>query len=354
MVEIKEWGSSPSGKQILQYIMRNSHGTEVRLTNVGASICGVRFADRDGNFDEVALGYANGVDYIGDIATCGKTVGRVANRIKLGHLEVEGKTYQLEINNLANHLHGGTNGYANLVWQSRIDGECVVFTLHSPDGDQNYPSAVDVEVRYSLSEENELIFTYDADSDGTTPFMLTNHAYWNLSGEASGDILDHELLLHASKALEMTIDHIPTGEIINIVGTPLDFTSWRRFGDDITAEYQMINKKGGYGHFLPRDEWQKGELKEIGILRDAKSGRAVRFLSTQAGCMVYTGNKLSIDCPETISGGRYADYAGVAIECQGYVDAVNNPHFPSIMLHKGEHYHERTIYQFITEKRTIG
>ncbi len=349
MISVKEWGVAPSGEQILQYVLTNTKGTEVRLTNVGASICGVRFADRDGNMDEVLLGYANGVDYIGDTATCGKTVGRVANRIKLGHLEVEGKTYQLEINNLANHLHGGTGGYANLVWQSRVEGECVVFTLHSPDGDQNYPSAVDVEVRYSLSEDNELIFTYDADSAGTTPFMLTNHAYWNLSGEASGDILDHELLLHASKSLEMTIDHIPTGKILDIVGTPLDFTSWRRFGDDIAAEYQMIDKKGGYGHFFPRDEWQKGELKDIGVLRDQKSGRAVRFLSTQAGCMVYTGNKLSINCPETISGGRYANYAGVAIECQGYVDAVNNPHFPSIMLHKGEHYHEKTIYQLRVE-----
>lgn len=348
MVEVKDWGTAPSGEKILQYLLRNDCGTEVRLTNVGASICGVRFADRGGNFDEVLLGYAKGEDYIGDTATCGKTVGRVANRIKLGHLEVEGKVYQLEINNLANHLHGGTGGYANLVWQSRVEGESVAFTLHSPDGDQNYPSAVDVEVRYELTAGNELIFTYDADSDGTTPFMLTNHAYWNLSGENSGDILDHELLLHSSQSLEMTIDHIPTGKILDIVGTPLDFTSWRRFGDDIATEYQMIDKKGGYGHYFPRDDWRKGELQEIGVLRDSKSGRVVRFLSTQVGCMVYTGNKLSINCPETISGGRYANYAGVAIECQGFVDAVNNPHFPSIMLHKGEHYREKTIYKFET------
>ena len=346
MVKVENWGVAPTGEQILLYTLTNGRGTEVRLTNVGASICGVRFADGEGRLDEVLLGYANGVDYIGDTATCGKTVGRVANRIKLGHLEVEGKTYQLEINNLANHLHGGTGGYANLVWQSRVEGESVVFSLHSPDGDQNYPSAVDVEVRYTLTESDELSFTYDADSDGTTPFMLTNHAYWNLSGEASGDILDHELLLHSSTSLEMTLDHIPTGKILDVVGTPLDFSSWRRFGDDIAAEYQNIDKKGGYGHFFPRDEWRKGELQEIGLLRDKRSGRAIRFLSTQAGCMVYTGNKLSVNCPETLSGGRYANYAGVAIECQGFVDAVNNPHFPSIMLHKGEHYHEQTIYKF--------
>ena len=346
MVKVENWGVAPTGEQILLYTLKNSRGTEVRLTNVGASICGVRFADGEGRVDEVLLGYANGVDYIGDTATCGKTVGRVANRIKLGHLEVEGKTYQLEINNLANHLHGGTGGYANLVWQSKIEGESVVFSLHSPDGDQNYPSAVDVEVRYTLTESDELSFTYDADSDGTTSFMLTNHAYWNLSGEASGDILDHELLLHSSTSLEMTLDHIPTGKILDVVGTPLDFSSWRRFGDDIAAEYQNIDKKGGYGHFFPRDEWRKGELQEIGVLRDKRSGRAIRFLSTQAGCMVYTGNKLSVNCPETLSGGRYANYAGVAIECQGFVDAVNNPHFPSIMLHKGEHYHEQTIYKF--------
>jgi len=346
VIELKDWGIAPSGEKIMQYILRNKRGTEVRLTNVGASICGVRFADRNGEFDEVLLGYANGADYIGDAATCGKTVGRVANRIKLGHLEVEGKTYQLEINNLANHLHGGTGGFANCIWQSQIENESILFSLHSPDGDQNYPSAVDVEVRYTLSEDNELILTYDADSDGTTPLMLTNHAYWNLSGENSGDILDHEVLLHASHSLEMTIDHIPTGKILDIVGTPLDFTKWRRLGQDISTPYQNIDKKGGYGHYFSLDNWQKGELKEMGVLRDKKSGRAVRFITTQAGCMVYTGNKLSINCPETISGGRYANYAGVAIECQGFVDAVNNPHFPSIMLHKGEHYHEKTIYKF--------
>ena len=345
-ITIQKWGVAPSGEDILQYILRNDVGTEVRLTNVGASICGVRFADKYGVLDEVLLGYAKGEDYVGDTATCGKTVGRVANRIKRGHLEVEGNIYQLEINNQVNHLHGGTGGYANLVWRSKVEDNKVVFSLHSPDGDQNYPSAVDVEVCYTLTEENELIFTYDADSDGTTPFMLTNHAYWNLSGEGSGNILDHELMLHSSKSLEMTIDHIPTGTILDIVDTPLDFTSWRRFGDDISTEYQMIDKKGGYGHYFPRDDWHKGVLQEIGILRDRKSGRAVQFLSTQAGCMVYTGNKLSINCPETISGGRYADYDGVAIECQGFVDAVNNPHFPSIMLHKGEHYHEKTIYKF--------
>lgn len=349
MIEVKNWGVAPSGEQILLYTLTNNRGTEVRLTNVGATICGVRFADRNGTLDDVLLGYKHGEDYIGDCATCGKTVGRVANRIKLGHLEVEGKVYQLEINNLANHLHGGTGGYANLVWQSKIEGESVLFSLHSPDGDQNYPSAVDVEVRYTLSDDDELSFTYDADSDGTTPFMLTNHAYWNLSGEASGDILDHELKLYSTTSLEMTLDHIPTGKILDVVGTPLDFSSWRRFGDDIAAEYQNIDKKGGYGHFFPRDNWQKGTLQEVGLLRDRKSGRAVRFLSTQAGCMVYTGNKLSINCPETLSGGRYANYAGIAVECQGFVDAVNNPHFPSIMLHKGEHYHEQTIYKFEVE-----
>ena len=177
MVEVKKWGTAPSEEDILQYVLRNECGTEVRLTNVGASICGVQFADRDGNFDEVLLGYAKGEDYIGDTATCGKTVGRVANRIKLGHLEVEGKLYQLEINNLANHLHGGSGGYANLIWGSRVENNVVIFTLHSPDGDQNYPSAVDVEVKYELTEGNELIFTYDADSDGTTPFMLTKRMF---------------------------------------------------------------------------------------------------------------------------------------------------------------------------------
>lgn len=346
MISVERWGESEDGKVILLYTMINDRGTEVRLTNVGASIAGVRFVDKNGQLDEVLLGYRRGEDYIGDTAACGKTIGRVANRIKHGHLEVEGKTYQLETNNLGNHLHGGSQGYANLIWESTVENGSVIFWLHSPDGDQNYPSAVDVKVCYTLTDDDELRFTYDADSDGTTPFMLTNHAYWNLSGESSGTILDHELMMHSSTALELTLDHIPTGKVVDICNSPLDFREWRRFGDDIDADYQMIAAKGGYGHYLPFDNWQKGVLQEICCLRDRRSGRAIRFLSTQAGAMLYTGNKLSIDCPETISGGRYIDLAGVAIECQGYVDAVNNPHFPSIILHKGEHYHEETIYKF--------
>ena len=341
------WGATPEGEAIVIYTLRNENGCEVQVCNIGAAIVSVKAPDRDGNMDDIVLGYKDAMSYFGDGAASGKSVGRVANRIAKGKMTIEGVEYNLEINNGPNHLHGGTKGFANQLWDSRVEENRVVFSRTSPDGEQNYPGDLYVEAGYYFGEDNALEITYMARTNKTTAVNLTNHTYWNLAGEGSGkDILDHELRLNCSKVLEMDPTQIPTGVKLDVKGTPQDFTEWRRFGDDIAAEYQNIDKKGGYGHFFPRDEWRKGELQEIGVLRDKRSGRAIRFLSTQAGCMVYTGNKLSVNCPDTLSGGRYANYAGVAIECQGFVDAVNNPHFPSIMLHKGEHYHEQTIYKF--------
>ena len=345
-ITTEQWGYSPEGAEILRFTLRNERGSSVCLTNVGAAMVAVRTADSEGHIDDILLGYREGESYIGDCACCGKCVGRVANRITGGRMTVEGKESQLEINNAPNHLHGGTNGYANLVWQHRIEGESLIFSLHSPDGDQGYPSAVDVEVRYTFDEENRLHLHFTGESDGTTPLMMTNHAYWNLSGESSGTILDHELRLNCSTAEELNLHHVPTGRIIDILGTPQDFrTAWRRFGDEIDSEFQNMRTKGGYGVYYPLDNHRAGELQEVGELRDSKSHRRLRILTTQRGVMLYTGNKLSIACPTTKSGGTYCNYAGVALECQAFVDAVNFSQFQDIMLHKGERYDEHIVYE---------
>ena len=342
------WGQSPEGKDIMRFTLRNERGTELQLTNVGAAMVAVRVADRNGKVDDVLLGYRDGASYIGDCATCGKCVGRVANRITDGRMVVEGKTYELEINNAPNHLHGGSQGYANLLWGWRVEGEAVIFTMHSPDGDQGYPGCVDLEVRYTLDEENRIALLITGECDATTPLMITNHAYWNLSGEASGTILDHELRLNCSTAEELNLCHVPTGRIIDVVGTPQDFrTAWRRFGDEIDSDFQNMRTKGGYGVYYPLDDYRRGELQEVGELRDPASGRRLRIYTTQRGVMLYTGNKLSIACPETKSGGTYCNYAGVALECQAFVDAVNFSQFQDIMLHKGETYSEQIVYQLL-------
>jgi aldose 1-epimerase len=200
-------------------------------------------------------------------------------------------------------------------------------------------------VVYYFEDENNLEITLLAKADATPPVNLTNHTYWNLSGENSGDILNHKLQLNCSKALEMNSVQIPTGKLIDVAGTPQDFTAPRRLGDDIASEFNHIKDFKGYDHFFVVDGWKKNILGEVGTLFDPASGRAVEILSSQPGCMVYTGNWLSGGCPVTKSDSRYIDYAGVAIECQGYPDAVNQQQFPSVILHEGELYCQKIVFR---------
>lgn len=348
IIEQNVWGATPEGEAIIIYTLKNALGSEVQLTNVGAAIVSVKYADRDGNIDDVVLGYRDAMSYFGDGAASGKSVGRVANRIAGGIMTVDGVEYRLEINNGPNHLHGGSKGYANRLWESRVETNRVIFSLVSEDGDQGYPHEVSVEAIYDFDDENNLEITYMAKSDGTTPVNLTNHVYWNLAGESSGTIFDHELQLNASKVLDMNEVQIPTGKLLDVKGTPQDFTAWRRLGQDIGSIYNHMDLFRGYDHFFVVDGWQKNILGEVGSLRCEKTGRVVEILSSQPGCMVYTGNWLSGGCPITKSGGRYEDYAGVAIECQTHPDAIHHDNFPSILLHEGELYCQKIVFRLRT------
>ncbi len=343
------WGTTPEGEAIVLYTIRNANGCEVQLCNIGASIVSVKSPDREGNIDDIVLGYKDAMSYFGDGAASGKSVGRVANRIAKGKMTVDGVEYSLEINNGPNHLHGGSKGFANQLWEGRVETNRVVFSRTSPDGEQNYPGELYVEAGYYFSDDNELEITYVAKSDKNTVVNLTNHVYWNLAGEGSGKtILDHELQLNCSRVLEMDPTQIPTGEYIDVKGTPQDFTSWRKFGDEILSEFNHMKDFKGYDHFFVLDGWQPNILSKVGELRHEASGRKVEVLSSQAGAMVYTGNWLEGGCPVTKSGGRYQDYSGVAIECQNYPNAVNEPRFPSIELKAGDTYCQKIVFKLGT------
>ena len=343
------WGSTPEGEGIILYTMRNERGSEVQLCNVGASIVSVKFADRNGNIEDVALGYKDPMSYFGDGAASGKTVGRVAGRIARGYMVIDGEEYRLEVNNGPNHLHGGAKGFANRYWEGRVETNRVVFSYVSEDMEQGYPGELVVETIYDFDDEDNLEITFVAKSDKNTVLNLTNHLYWNLHGEGSDKtILDHELRLNCSQVLEMDTVQIPTGKLLDVKGTALDFTSWRKFGDDIDAEFNNIHTYKGYDHCFAVDDWQKNILKEIGELRCEATGRKLTILSSQPGAVLYTGNWLAGGCPITKSGKRYQDYAGVAIECQGYSDAVNHPEFPSIELKAEELYCQKIVFKFGT------
>ena len=343
------WGATPEGEAIVLYTIRNANGCEVQLCNIGASIVSVKSPDKDGKIDDIVLGYKDAMSYFGDGAASGKSVGRVANRIAKGKMTVDGVEYNLEMNNGPNHLHGGTKGFANQLWESRVETNRVVFSRTSPDGEQNYPGELYVEAGYYFSDDNELEITYMARTDKTTVVNLTNHVYWNLAGEGSGQtILDHELQLNCSQVLEMDPTQIPTGVKLDVKGTPQDFTTWRKFGDDILSEYNHMKDFKGYDHYFVLDGWQPNILAKVGELRHTASGRKVEVLSSQAGAMVYTGNWLEGGCPVTKSGGRYQDYSGVAIECQNYPNAINEPSFPSAILNPGETYCQKIVFKLGT------
>ena len=343
------WGSTPEGEGIILYTMRNERGSEVQLCNVGASIVSVKFADRDGNIEDVALGYKDPMSYFGDGAASGKTVGRVAGRIARGYMVIDGEEYRLEVNNGPNHLHGGSKGFANRYWEGRVETNRVVFSYISEDMEQGYPGELVVETIYDFDDEDNLEITFVAKSNKTTVVNLTNHLYWNLHGEGSDKtILDHELRLNCSQVLEMDTVQIPTGKLLDVKDTALDFTSWRKFGDEIDAEFNNIRTYKGYDHCFAVDGWQKNILKEIGELRCEATGRKLTILSSQPAAVLYTGNWLAGGCPITKSGKRYQDYAGVAIECQGYSDAVNHPEFPSRELQADELYCQKIVFKFGT------
>lgn len=343
------WGSTPEGEGIILYTMRNERGSEVQLCNIGASIVGVKFADRNGNIDDIALGYKDPLSYIGDGAASGKSVGRVAGRIARGQMTIEGVEYRLEVNNGPNHLHGGSKGFANRYWEGRVETNRVVFSYVAEDMEQGYPGELVVEAIYDFDDEDNLEITYLAKSSKTTVCNLTNHLYWNLHGEGSGKtILDHELKLNCSEVLEMDTVQIPTGKLLAVKGTALDFTEGRVFGDEIDSEFNNIRNFRGYDHCFKVDGWQKNILGEVGELRCEATGRKVTVLSSQPAAVLYTGNWLAGGCPKTKSDKYYDDYAGVAIECQAYSDAVHHPHFPSIELQAGELYCNKIVFKLGT------
>ena len=264
---------TPEGEAVILYVMRNDHGAEVRLTNFGAAIVGATMPDREGRMADVVLGYKHPEGYFFDGAAMGKSVGRCANRIALGRMNIEGEAYSLEVNNGRNHLHGGTKNFANRVWESRVETNRVVMALTSDDGDQGYPGELQIEAAFDFDDENSLEITYIAQTDRTTVVNLTNHLYFNLSGEASGSVLDHELRLNCSQVPEMDAYQIPTGRMLDVAGTPQDFRSFRPLRDGLDAEFNHIRDFRGYDHPFAIDGWRPNILGEVGELRDPKSGR---------------------------------------------------------------------------------
>lgn len=347
MAEVEQniWGFTPEGEAVIIYTMTNASGASLRVTNIGAAVAGVIVPDRDGNMADVVLGYRDFMDYFGDGAAMGKSVGRFANRIAQGVFTLDGKEYRLAQNNGVNHLHGGPKGFGNRLWESRVETDRVVFSLVSPDGDERYPGELGAEVVYDWNDDCELEISFYARSNAPTIVNLTNHTYFNLAGEDSGSVLEEKLRLNASYYLPTDSTQIPTGERSPVAGTPMDFTTAKPLGRDIAADFEPLRIGNGYDHCWVVNDWQRGKLCDVGELSDDRSGRCMTIRSTQPGVQVYTGNYLQ-GSPTGKGGRDYGNRDGVAIECQAFPDAPNHKDFPSTRLNPGETYHEKIIFRF--------
>lgn len=326
--------------------LTNSQGSTVILTRTGAGIVSVVVPDRNGNMDDIVLGYRNEESYMNDGPCSGKIPGRYANRIAAGKFSLDGKDYTLETNNGPNHLHGGTNGFANRIWDIIGQGtDHVTFGLSSTDGDSGYPGNLTVRATYRWSNSNVLSLEIHAECDSATVLNLTNHTYWNLAGENSGSILDHSLQICADGWLPTDSTLIPTGEIAPVEGTPMDFRTPKRIGQDINAEFDALRFGKGYDNCWVLDG---SGMRKAAVLSDPVSGRRLEVWTTQPAVQVYTGNWLS-GSPESKSGRSYNDYDGVAIECQNFPDAPNRPGFPPCILRRGETFRQTIEFRLSVE-----
>lgn len=330
--------------------LTNESGASVTLCSIGAAIHAIRVPDKDGNLADVVIGYSDAESYFGDGPCAGKVPGRFANRIAKGSLTIGGKHYQLAINNGPNALHGGPEGFQNRIWDTNVlAGNKVQFTYRSADGEENYPGALTATATYTWTDDNTLSLDLEADTDAETVVNLTNHAYFNLSGESAGSCLDHVLSLSASRWLPTDDTLIPTGEIAPVAGTPMDFTTAHTLGRDIKADFPALHYGKGYDNCWVIDDYAPGKEQTIAILTDVASGRKMEVISDQPAVQVYTGNYLG-GSPVGKSGRPYNDYDAVAIECQDMPDAPNHPEFPSTALLPGQHYHRVIRFRFSTDK----
>ena len=334
--------------EITTYELINASGASVKLSSLGAGILEIKVPDRDGNLADVVLGYKDVADYFYDGPCAGKVPGRYANRICKGHLDIDGKVYQLNINNGPNHLHGGPENFSNKIWDCEMDGDTVVFSLESPDGDEKYPGNLTARIAYSWSDDNVLKITLGAVTDAPTVVNLTNHTYFNMAGEdKEGTALDQVLQLNCSRYLPTDDTLIPSGEMAPVEGTPMDFTEPKVVGQDIKQDFPALKYGKGYDNCWVIDGYEDGDVHLAAVLCDKKSGRVVEVSTDQPAVQVYSGNWLG-GSPVSKSGKQYQDYDGVAIECQGMPDAPNHANFPSQLLRPDEEYRRVIFFDFKT------
>ncbi|MEA3212644.1 MAG: aldose 1-epimerase [Chthoniobacter sp.] len=336
--------TTPEGSAAEVFTLTNSPGLRARVLTWGATLIEMSVPDRAGKFADVTLGFDELERYAQPHPFFGSIAGRYANRIAKARFALDGRTYSLAANNGSNHLHGGQRGFDKRIWKAEPRSASEVrFSYASADGEEGYPGTLATAVTYTLTEQNELRIAYEATTDRPTVVNLTNHTYWNLAGR--GDILAHELQLHASRVTVVDSDLIPTGELRAVAGTALDFSKPKPVGRDL-AELKGEGKPGGYDHNFVIDATKPGEPVLAAELHDPASGRTMRVMTTEPAVQLYTANGLNNVAGK--GGATYGPHAGLCLETQHFPDSPNHPDFPSTVLRPGETLRSLTAYAFST------
>jgi aldose 1-epimerase len=341
----KTFGILPNGKKVHLYTLAAGE-LSFSITDLGATWTSLIVPSRLGRKDDVLLGASSFAGYSSGRGALGITVGRFANRISGASFVLDGRTFKLEKNDGDHSLHGGRRGYDKVLWKAEAykekDGIYVRFEYESPDGDSGFPGRLRAAVTYGLTKSNEIIACYRAKADERTPVNLTNHAYFNLAGEGTGSILDHELTLHSSAFLETDKDLIPSGRILPAEGSPCDFRSPKPIGKDLDAALRA-GAPGGYDHCFVVDG-EAGKLRPCAEVFEGTRGRTMKILTTQPGVQFYTGNFLK-EVPGK-AGAIYNRHDGFCLETQHFPDSPNRPEFPDAVFGPARDYHEKAVFAF--------
>ncbi len=352
-VQTKKFGVTPNGDSVTQYILSNKNGLEVRIINYGGIVTNIMFPDKNGIVEDVVLGYDNLDDYIKATPYFGAIVGRYGNRIAKGKFSLNGEEYTLAVNNGENHLHGGLKGFDKVIWDAEpfINPESAGVKLHylSEDMEEGYPGNLDVQVVYTIHEDNTIEINYSATTDKTTVVNITQHSYFNLTGNAKGDILGHEVMIKSNSMVPVDAGLIPTGVFLPVSGTPFDFNQLTTVGDRINNPDEQLKLGGGYDHCWVLDKPVEDALDWVVKAVDPTSGRVFELATTEPAVQFYTGNFLD----GTLTGKYgvvYNQRYGMCFEPEHYPDSPNHPDFPSVVLNPEEEYNTTTIWKFSTSE----
>ncbi|MFB9109324.1 aldose epimerase family protein [Flavobacterium gyeonganense] len=347
-----DYGTTPKGEKIESYKLKNQNGMEVDIITFGGIITDLKVPNKDGVSENVVTGFNSLEQYMKPNPFFGALIGRFGNRIAKGKFTLDGKEYTLAINNAPNALHGGPEGFFRAVWKAEEakSGEAAVLKLSylSKDMEEGYPGNLKVIVTYTLTKNNELEVLYEASTDKKTVVNLTQHTYFNLSGDFSKTILDHELTLNADKIVPVDATLIPTGELQDIANTPFDFRKPKLIGKDIDAKDEQLIRGKGYDHCWVLNNPEKGKTV-IATAYHPASGRVLEVTTDEPGIQFYSGNFLDGTLPMR-NGGTYAHRTGFCLETQHYPDSPNQKNFPTTVLNPGENYKTKTTFKFSVKK----